>query len=546
MTINEYLDLGFIADYCIYYGKQNPFGPNNKELVTPEAQLRREVAPLSMSGRRSLALVSAWERDPSSLCDSLMYANENDLCFQLYAMACHKIKALALPVYSRDDLNITELAILRQFVRLPFAPQILKWEDMDWMLQQHAEALLRDNHNLLLSNDLRSLCAGSSSSDLAVYFNRLISRFCKSSSACVGYFNSLGFSTDELYSLVCKIPYSPYAYKKEVLHNLLQSPNKWSDLQYHECYSLLSTVAPECGISRYSNYKRMYESGIGRSSKLFMLNRFEFRIEEKLSLLNYNEKVSAITRTLVEFPDSIKRIPLSMNGILYSVFSSYNYSLYRAYCEGRSRLLHRAHVSYELRFLREQTNLDPFVSAINEDTIGIFLQKLETKCVINAVFTWCAERKQCYRLKECKTLFTKKQQRTIESQCKALTDNTPAELQRFANRYGLLCEDLTDRQQGILIAALENEGITWRCTLNKFELVYAIGLSESILDSAIASDVLQALMKYGVEYYENVLHYYSELKRCAFDFCPELLFDDQFCTVTPDANTGNLITIKET
>ena len=59
MTINEYLDLDFIADYCIYYGKQNPFGPNNKELVTPEAQLRREVAPLSMSGRRSLALVSA-------------------------------------------------------------------------------------------------------------------------------------------------------------------------------------------------------------------------------------------------------------------------------------------------------------------------------------------------------------------------------------------------------------------------------------------------------------------------------------------------------
>ena len=546
MFASEYLDLGFISDYCNYYSRKNPFAEGGLPNSTPVAQLRKEVAPLYMPGKRSLALVSAWGQEQSDLCDSLMYANENDLCFQLYALACHKIKDLVLPVYSRDDLNIEELAILRYFVRLPFAPKILKTEDMDWMLQQHAEALLRNNHDLLRSTAMHSLCAASSSSDLAVYFNRLISCFCKPKSACVRYFNELGFSTEELYRIVSKIPGTSFDYKKEALDLLLSSPDAWTDEQFMDCCTLLMSVIPESGISRYSNYKRMYESGLGRQSNLFLLNKFEFRMEEKMNILTYEEKINVLKRTLIAFPENIKNVPFSLNGILFDVFADYNYYLYPAYCAGRARLKSRAHRAYKQRFLRDQNDLEPFINEIAEDTVDIFLEKMETKAVIKAVYSWCRAHSEAYRLKNYKDIFNKKQQQTINSQCKKLLDDeAPVELQVFSKKFDFDYSELSHHQRSILTEAVAGEGRSWHCTLQKYEILYAVNLAQLESDLCLASIILRSMLKYGVENYDNINHYYVYLRRCECDFCPEIVFNDLFTSITPDSKTGTLIVNHE-
>lgn len=46
-----------------------------------------------------------------------MFLNENDVCFQIYAIVCEGIRDLVMPMLSQPTLGIAQIAIIANFAK---------------------------------------------------------------------------------------------------------------------------------------------------------------------------------------------------------------------------------------------------------------------------------------------------------------------------------------------------------------------------------------------------------------------------------------------
>ena len=115
--LDHYLDFGLIADYYRYHDKKIPTGLSEFSSKTSIRVLQGKTAPASLAGKRSLALVYAKNKVHSDLIEKLMFLNENDVCFQIYAIVCEGIRDLVMPMLSQPTLGIAQIAIIANFAK---------------------------------------------------------------------------------------------------------------------------------------------------------------------------------------------------------------------------------------------------------------------------------------------------------------------------------------------------------------------------------------------------------------------------------------------
>lgn len=556
-SVSDYLDLGFIADFCRFYKIPSYKSLYYETSFTPVDQLLGEVAPSSMCGKRAQVLMFAWTKRRADVCNSMIVAYPQDLCFQLYALCSYSMTKIAPTILAKDDRPLFELAILRLFNDTGCFDSIMQDKDVNWMLQQFAERILESRHDALASDELQIICAGSKDSDLAVNYNKFQQRYYKAKSACVKYFKNLGFTEFEFYYYASKCCIKRCSsisirekYCNKVLDELLSMPSVWTEQEFNDVKALLPYTFPSSGVTRYQNYKRLYEdTTVPKYPILFRFGQFDTCLAEKMKLLSYDDKISAIKNTLVRYPRSITRITQVDAKAVCIPFQLYLSDLQEAYGYSREYLKPRVHPLYEIKYLESQEDLSDFVDCITQGTLKVFLAQLERKCVRDAVFSWCERKGECFRLEDYKEYYTRKQQCLINKQTFSMKQHQHPHatghydlvltLQVFACEHDYDFAPLSDSQQILLAKALSTEGTVWRCVLDEEEICNATIKAWHARSTGCSKDILTCMLKYGESVYQSAYHYFVDLHGNLYDLNPDDVCAEEYRFALPEQSAAD-------
>lgn len=530
---DNYLDIGFIADYCRYYSCPVPESLWKESSMTPVEQLRGEVAPLSIQSKRSQALMFAWSHHETEMLTRLMLANTGDLCFQLYGIICNHLHKLIVPVLARDDLCMTELAIIHEIAKSHCFDSVMSYDDVVWLTQNQAEKLLCQNHSLLKSSALSVICMKSKETDLSIAYNRITGRHCRATSSAFSYFQSIGMPIDEIYELIIAIPGEAYKYSGDFCSMLLNQVTEWTEHQKEIVKRLMKSNYCSDRVVRYSNYKSLYSMQSVFHTSNFILGQFDTCAEEKLALLKPTECLLVLKMTLTVYPCAFRIIPERYNFMLCSLFTRYSESLQEAYDCNRESLRIHANTNYELVFLKTRQSLAPFIDSITVDSFSVFLERIDDKVVRMALFDWCRSRNELYRLASFSRFFSNKDRSAIAaSNVCIIQGKHPAvnknkfkhlciDLQVFAAMHNFLFKGLSEEGQELLSHAVVDEGTTWICKLSEDEIVDCVNLC--LKCKSYRTLILRAILKYGAENFESIEHYYVYLHGSEYYLVPEVV-----------------------
>lgn len=540
--MKDYLDIGILADY--FRSKKRSI--SNKSLRNSTAfseyhMLQGEYTSVTMQGKRALALVFALEARCSPTLNTLAYANEHELCFQLYAVRSQGMHDLVPFIIQRNDLCAEELAILAYFLKNEFLPGVSK-ENTLWILQERFENEALQNREIIGSDafTFMSNCAQTKTPMLQAWHDCMY-RPWSMSKRSAQYFTNLGMTNlqllTKLYFANSNVPV-----EKELLQELLDSCPIWTDDEYKLVKQLLSRNVCQHRIARYDNFKRLYEDpDIHFRAGVFRVGLYETRGVKKLNLLNWEDRISVMQlafRSLEEVPAWM--LCKTFDQELYAIFSQYDKDFQVAWEKSQDYLLGMSHPIYIRTFLQKQDTLSDFTDFLNTQTFDLFLEHTREIKVRAALMKWCKNKQDFSLLKPKISAFGKDLQDQIEKDSNkialglhsSLSEESPyknldVSLQVFASNHEMHFKALSKEEQQLLGSVITDD-----CIQSEEEIVASVKAAEDSL--VLKQDILKACLAFGSKWSKQYIHYFVDLQGWYDLLDPKIVCNEDFIYVQHD------------
>lgn len=545
--MKEYLDLGLIADYYRWRGDVDenysdtvPYSIRDETSMTPKKVLSGELMPTTIQGQRALALVYAVNKCEAPALTKLMFSQQDELCFQIYAACSLKIDGMISLAMQRPDLTLQELAILAYLADDNLFGEEIKRNDALEYLQCRVELLLQDNPKIVFNPYFNYICSfGYKTSTLATNWQNAKSSSLGERSKCVKYFSSMHVNFKELLKAVCQCD-DLYSYRQQfsqLLDELLEQANIWTEDEFKAVTKLVKSHDSDKCISRYQNYVRLHEA-VPFKPSLFQLCQYDHHFKQKFAVLSFSERVAALKRTFISTKMVQQELIPEYFEEIKQVFKSYNSNLQNAWDSCWQSLDCYYDYHYPCNFLsakfKEGHDLSNYLELLSKHTLYAFLQDVKNEIVANAVYTFCSDNSMLQSLEKYSEFFDKHKQVQIKIAVKKydrgihpslppktnLTD-IPMVLQPFVSKTKYSFKELTLEEQLLL-----GNCVPANCKLKKAEIIKCIKLVMSC--ESYQYEILHSLLQVGAKWFNQVRHFYQDLQFYEKDFSADLVCHDDF------------------
>ena len=532
--LDHYLDLGLIADYYRYHDKKIPTGLSEFSSKTSIRVLQGKTSPASLAGKRSLALVYAKNKVHSDLIEKLMFLNENDVCFQIYAIVCEGIRDLVMPMLSQPTLGIAQIAIIANFAANKLFRSSVPFHELITYLQQVTTQLTVSDPQLLQTEEFNYICSMNGDTEISKYWHKFRELPLKPKSRSVKYFMGFGLTYREVLMLARK-HFSSTSACSLLLDDLFSQCPAWNTEELALAIQLARTTKASCCISRYQNYETLYNS-ISFRPKLFRLCKFDQYTRKKLDLLMFSERLAVLDYTFRENKCVSSEILRYYPNEVQQVFHTYEPELHDAWLSCWKRLNGCYHPRYLESFLENElsleNSLEPFLPYLNEDTAEYFAEESSNASIRKSLISFCSEHTCFAILEEYKDFYPVRIQNKIAAEIKLRDDEQQPDnaeskvffkLQPYAKKYNRTFDYLTYDQQ-VLLASVLNNDLEFDDALIK-ECMNVLKVNSVYYNE---TEILRAMLIYGSKWFSQIYHYYRDLNGYEQNFDPSTVCQDSF------------------